>query len=46
MTAYPAGGAGGREKTIETNHGAHRDRYQDYLYLHGLGVEMTEALAE
>ena len=22
------------------------DRYQDYLYLHGLGVEMTEALAE
>jgi len=23
-----------------------QDRYQDYLYLHGLGVEMTEALAE
>ncbi len=22
------------------------DRYQDYLYLHGLGVEMAEALAE
>jgi 5-methyltetrahydrofolate--homocysteine methyltransferase len=22
------------------------DRYQDYLYLHGLGVELTEALAE
>ena len=22
------------------------DRYQDYLYLHGLGVEVTEALAE
>src|SRR5690606_32852174 len=22
------------------------DRYQDYLYLHGLSVEMTEALAE
>ncbi len=22
------------------------DRYQDYLYLHGYGVEMTEALAE
>ncbi len=22
------------------------NRYQDYLYLHGLGVEMTEALAE
>ncbi len=22
------------------------DHYQDYLYLHGLGVEMTEALAE
>jgi 5-methyltetrahydrofolate--homocysteine methyltransferase len=22
------------------------DRYQDYLYLHGLGVEITEALAE
>ena len=22
------------------------DRYKDYLYLHGLGVEMTEALAE
>ena len=22
------------------------DRYQDYLHLHGLGVEMTEALAE
>jgi 5-methyltetrahydrofolate--homocysteine methyltransferase len=22
------------------------DRYQDYLFLHGLGVEMTEALAE
>ena len=24
----------------------HDDRYQDYLYLHGLGVEMAEALAE
>ena len=24
----------------------HRDRYQDYLYLHGLGVELAEALAE
>jgi 5-methyltetrahydrofolate--homocysteine methyltransferase len=23
-----------------------QDRYQDYLFLHGLGVEMTEALAE
>jgi len=23
-----------------------RDRYQDYLYLHGLGVEMAEAAAE
>jgi 5-methyltetrahydrofolate--homocysteine methyltransferase len=23
-----------------------QDRYQDYLHLHGLGVEMTEALAE
>ena len=23
-----------------------RDRYQDYLLLHGLGVEMAEALAE
>ena len=23
-----------------------KDRYQDYLYLHGLGVEMAEALAE
>jgi len=23
-----------------------QDRYQDYLYLHGLGVEMAEALAE
>ena len=22
------------------------DRYQDYLYLHGLGVEMAEAMAE
>src|SRR3546814_5625485 len=22
------------------------DRYQDYIYLHGLGVEMAEALAE
>ena len=22
------------------------DRYQDYLYLHGLGVEITEAMAE
>jgi len=22
------------------------DRYQDYLYLHGFGIEMTEALAE
>jgi 5-methyltetrahydrofolate--homocysteine methyltransferase len=22
------------------------DRYKDYLYLHGFGVEMTEALAE
>jgi 5-methyltetrahydrofolate--homocysteine methyltransferase len=24
----------------------HDDRYQDYLYLHGLGVEMAEAMAE
>ncbi|MDP7182335.1 MAG: methionine synthase [Alphaproteobacteria bacterium] len=24
----------------------HADKYQDYLYLHGFGVEMTEALAE
>ena len=23
-----------------------KDRYKDYLYLHGLGVEMTEAMAE
>ncbi|MGI8794620.1 MAG: methionine synthase [Acidimicrobiales bacterium] len=23
-----------------------RDQYQDYLFLHGIGVEMTEALAE
>ena len=23
-----------------------KDRYQDYLYLHGFGVEITEALAE
>ena len=23
-----------------------QNRYQDYLYLHGLGVELTEALAE
>ncbi len=22
------------------------NRYQDYLYLHGLGVEMAEAMAE
>ncbi len=24
----------------------HENRYRDYLHLHGLGVEMTEALAE
>jgi 5-methyltetrahydrofolate--homocysteine methyltransferase len=24
----------------------HDDRYEDYLYLHGLGVEMAEAMAE
>jgi 5-methyltetrahydrofolate--homocysteine methyltransferase len=34
----------------EVTEAAHRlkeaDRYQDYLFLHGLGVEMTEALAE
>ena len=24
----------------------HADRYRDYLYLHGLGVEMAEAMAE
>jgi 5-methyltetrahydrofolate--homocysteine methyltransferase len=24
----------------------HADKYQDYLYLHGFGVEMAEALAE
>jgi 5-methyltetrahydrofolate--homocysteine methyltransferase len=24
----------------------HADRYQDYLYLHGFGVEMAEAMAE
>jgi 5-methyltetrahydrofolate--homocysteine methyltransferase len=24
----------------------HQDRYQDYLYLHGLSVEMAEAMAE
>ena len=45
ITATPAGAS-----TILHTEAAARlkeaDKYQDYLFLHGLGVEMTEALAE
>jgi len=35
------------KKLAETGHAwFETDRYRDYLYLHGLGVEMAEALAE
>jgi 5-methyltetrahydrofolate--homocysteine methyltransferase len=36
----------GNEVTEEALRLKSADRYQDYLFLHGLGVEMTEALAE
>ncbi len=36
----------GRKLSEETARLFSEDRYQDYLHLHGLGVEMTEALAE
>ncbi|MDQ6784205.1 MAG: methionine synthase [Actinomycetota bacterium] len=36
----------GRAVSEETARLFAADRYQDYLHLHGLGVEMTEALAE
>jgi 5-methyltetrahydrofolate--homocysteine methyltransferase len=36
----------GNEVTEEAMRLKEADRYQDYLFLHGLGVEMTEALAE
>jgi 5-methyltetrahydrofolate--homocysteine methyltransferase len=36
----------GAEVTEEALRLKAADRYQDYLFLHGLGVEMTEALAE
>ena len=36
----------GEEVTEAAARFKEEDRYQDYLFLHGLGVEMTEALAE
>ena len=36
----------GPQVSAETARLFSEDRYQDYLFLHGLGVEMTEALAE
>ncbi|HEX7168625.1 MAG TPA: methionine synthase [Acidimicrobiales bacterium] len=36
----------GHEATEEALRLKESDKYQDYLFLHGLGVEMTEALAE
>ena len=36
---------GARASDVEREHFA-ADRYRDYLYLHGLGVEMAEAMAE
>jgi len=36
----------GSEVTEEALRLKEADRYQDYLFLHGLGVELTEALAE
>jgi 5-methyltetrahydrofolate--homocysteine methyltransferase len=36
----------GSRVTEEANRLRAEDRYQDYLFLHGLGVEMAEALAE
>ncbi len=36
----------GEQASLETARLFREDRYQDYLYLHGLSVEMAEALAE
>ena len=36
----------GQRVSAETARLFAQDRYRDYLFLHGLGVEMTEALAE
>ncbi|MGH9207470.1 MAG: cobalamin-dependent protein, partial [Acidimicrobiales bacterium] len=36
----------GRRATEVAQEWFHQDRYQDYLYLHGLSVEMAEAMAE
>ncbi len=36
----------GRKATEVANEWFKADKYQDYLYLHGLSVEMTEAMAE
>src|SRR3546814_17958157 len=36
----------GQRASAVARAGVKDDRYQDYLYLHGLGVEMAEALAE
>ena len=36
---------GARASAVEREYFA-ADRYRDYLYLHGLGVEMAEAMAE
>src|SRR5207244_1720649 len=36
----------GSALSVETARLFRADRYQDYLFLHGLGVELTEALAE
>ena len=36
----------GRRASEAANELFQADRYQDYLYLHGLGVEMAEAMAE
>ena len=36
----------GEQVSVETARLFAADRYQDYLHLHGLGVEMAESLAE
>ena len=36
----------GRRASEVARHWFEQDRYRDYLYLHGLGVEMAEAMAE
>ena len=36
----------GKRATEVAQEWFHEDRYQDYLYLHGLSVEMAEAMAE